>query len=331
MKKLLLSSVALLGLSATAFAADLPSRRVAPAPYVAAPVFTWTGFYVGVNAGYGFTDNGNNNGSNYGAAPLFAQGPASGGGIAQTLTGGTGMPVYSTNNRNGDGFVGGGQVGYNFQFGNVVVGIEADAQYADFGKNRNGALSGGTDTVTPGVNVAAGSPNVTYFNTGLFSRNSADWFGTVRGRLGYAWDRVLVYGTGGLAFTDSGNNNGSYGSNSIPTSFFVGNAGSTQAQNAAAGNFYASNARGQTQRMDNIGYAVGGGVEYAFTPNLTGKIEGLYVNFGTTGNNYATNSVVGVTNLGVPVVSPASYGNSRNKDVDFAVVRAGLNYKFNLF
>ena len=60
MKKVLLSSVALLGLTAGAFAADLPSRRVAPAPYVAVPVFTWTGFYVGVNAGYGFHDNGNN-------------------------------------------------------------------------------------------------------------------------------------------------------------------------------------------------------------------------------------------------------------------------------
>src|SRR6195952_3732692 len=106
MKKLLLSSVSLRGLSATAFAADLPSRRVAPAPYVAVPVFTWTGFYVGVNAGYGFTDSNNNNGSNnFGGAPLFAQGPASGGSIRQTLTGGAGMPIFSTNNRNGDGFV----------------------------------------------------------------------------------------------------------------------------------------------------------------------------------------------------------------------------------
>src|SRR3954466_4815566 len=60
MKKILLSSVALLGLSAAAFAADLPSRRVAPAPYVAVPVFTWTGFYVGVNAGYGFSNNDRN-------------------------------------------------------------------------------------------------------------------------------------------------------------------------------------------------------------------------------------------------------------------------------
>jgi outer membrane immunogenic protein len=277
MKKLLLSSVALLGLSATAFAADLPSRRVAPAPYVAVPVFTWTGFYVGVNAGYGFSGGNDNNYDYLGASPLIARGPVA----DQLLTGGAGLPVYGSGNGNRDGFVGGGQIGYNVQFGNVVVGIEADAQYADFGRHRGGAFGaygGGTDTVRPGVDVAVGSPNVSYLNTGLFSANSSKWFGTVRGRLGYAWDRLLIYGTGGLAFTDSGNNNGFYGGSAIPTSFFyAGNGAAAQAGYAAAGNTYATNIRGTTQRMDDVGYAVGGGVEYAFTPNLTGTIEGLYV------------------------------------------------------
>ncbi|HZH51989.1 MAG TPA: porin family protein, partial [Microvirga sp.] len=61
MKKLLLASVALFGFAGAASAADLPVRAAPPAPVVAAvPVFTWTGFYVGVNAGYGWHDNNDN-------------------------------------------------------------------------------------------------------------------------------------------------------------------------------------------------------------------------------------------------------------------------------
>ena len=78
-----------------------------------------------------------------------------------------------------------------------------------------------------------------------------------------------------------------------------------------------------------VGYAVGGGLEYAFTPNFTGKIEGLYVNLGHSGRGIAGNSVIGVTNTGAPVT--ASSVGFRSRDDDFAVVRAGLNYKFNWF
>src|SRR5918997_3027731 len=68
MKKILLSTVALLSLSAGAMAADLPSRRMAPAPYVAAvPAFTWTGFYFGANAGYGWSDNNHHDTLTFGA------------------------------------------------------------------------------------------------------------------------------------------------------------------------------------------------------------------------------------------------------------------------
>src|SRR5215207_4442645 len=143
MKKLLLSSVALLGLTATALAADLPRRRViapAPVPYVAAvPVFTWTGFYVGVNAGYGFSDRNNDDFCGNGLSV-----PSATGGLAPVvpLTGfnnGFGFNGLD-NGRNRDGFVGGGQIGYNFQFTpgtGFVIGLEADAQYADFGRRND--------------------------------------------------------------------------------------------------------------------------------------------------------------------------------------------------
>ena len=72
------------------------------------PLFTWTGFYVGVNAGYGW----NTNDSNSFFDPVF--GVVSGGG-------------------SDGGFVGGGQIGYNYQFGQFVIGLETDIQYADLG------------------------------------------------------------------------------------------------------------------------------------------------------------------------------------------------------
>src|SRR3954454_18044532 len=137
MKKLLLSSVALFGLSTAALAADLPRREyVAPPPVVAVPVFTWTGFYVGVNAGGAFADNNRNN--DFGAFGFGGSGlsvPSGLGGLAPVvpLTGfntfGTG--VFNNNNNGRSAFAGGGQIGYNYQFtpgSGWVIGIEADIQ-----------------------------------------------------------------------------------------------------------------------------------------------------------------------------------------------------------
>jgi outer membrane immunogenic protein len=106
MKRLLLSTTALVTLSASAaYAADLPSHQAAPPAIVtAAPVFTWSGFYAGVNAGYGFADA-----------------TARGG----TFLGALGVGVEA------DGFIGGAQVGYNAQLGGLVLGAEADIQYSD--------------------------------------------------------------------------------------------------------------------------------------------------------------------------------------------------------
>src|SRR3954468_9024357 len=161
MKKLLFSSVTLLGLTAGALAADLPyGTVVAPAPFVPVPVFTWTGFYVGANAGYGFSDR---NSDDFGGSGLSVLTNA---GLAPVL------PLSGFNNfgfddrRNRDGFVGGGQIGYNFQLkpgSGWVIGIEADAQYADFGRRRNNndffGFGGGTNffTAAPVQPLAAGS------------------------------------------------------------------------------------------------------------------------------------------------------------------------------
>src|SRR5436190_20917806 len=120
MKKLLLSSVALFGLSAAAVAADLPRRQyVAPAPIVAVPVFTWTGFYIGGNAGYGFSDNNNDSFDNGFLGGGFGSGLSvqTNAGLQPVvpLTGINNLGLGLDNRRNRDGFGGGGQIGYNLQ------------------------------------------------------------------------------------------------------------------------------------------------------------------------------------------------------------------------
>jgi len=273
MKKLLLSSVALLGLTAGAMAADLPSRRVAPAPFVAVPVFTWTGFYLGVNAGYGFSDNGR------GGLGTFIATPGS---LSAPLGGYTGVVTNGFTRGSNDGFVGGGQIGYNYQIGNVVIGVEADAQYADLNNVRGTSVV----TLTPPVAGFIGAQNGNF--------GGIDYFGTVRGRLGYAFDRVLVYGTGGFAYGEGTNLN-----------------------NDGFGNF-------RTRGGMRTGWTAGGGLEYAFTPNITAKIEGLYVSLDRSRDNGFIGTV------GATPVFTTGFGRARN-DSDFAVIRAGINYKFNSF
>ncbi|WP_267360322.1 porin family protein [Methylobacterium sp. GC_Met_3] len=275
MTKLLASLAAFTALTAAASAADLPRRAAPPPVFTPVPVFTWSGAYFGINAGYAFDASSRSTGNSFGVPFPYA-------------TPGT---VATFRNNSQDGFSGGAQIGYNFQLtpGNgVVFGIEADAQYLDFGRSRNSSfISGGA--LAPG-----------YYVTDPRGLSSLDYFGTVRGRLGYAFDRTLVYGTGGFA----------YGSGSADRSF----------------GGYAGNDSFRT------GYAVGGGIEYALPTDsflnffrssaVTLKVEGLYVNLDRNTRNQGAFVINAANNF--PVVTS---GVGRRSD-EFAVVRAGLNYKF---
>ncbi len=165
------------GISA-ASAADLPVRAAPPlAPIIAAaPVFTWTGFYVGVNAGWGWQDN--NNDGIFVPPGTFA---APFGGTSGTL---------GTGNGEDDGFVGGGQIGYNVQFGTFVLGVEADIHWADFNVENN---------IT---SVPANFPPSFIAANINDDDDDMEWFGTVRARAGVAFGQALIYATGGLAYTD---------------------------------------------------------------------------------------------------------------------------------
>ncbi len=221
LKALLAALAVTTALGTAAHAADLPARMAPPAPLVAVPVFTWTGFYVGVNAGYGWNTNDDD-----------------------VVINGT---TYEADDEGG--FVGGGQVGYNYQIGSFVVGLETDIQYADIGGDND-------------------------FGGILDDDDSESWFGTVRARAGYAFDRALIYATGGLAYGEV--------SNGFSSSDDV-----------------------------SVGWTIGAGVEYAFTNNLTAKVEGLYVNLEQDDDD-------------LPVVAGQD-------ETEFGVIRAGLNYKFSSY
>ena len=272
-KKLLLASAATALLTGAASAADLPRRAAPPPVFTPVPVFTWTGAYFGINAGYAFDASSRTN--NTFAVPFPYAAPGT---------------VASFRDRSQDGFSGGAQIGYNWQItpgSGVVIGFEADAQYLDFGRNRNNAFISGA--VAPG-----------YYVTDPRGLSSLDYFGTVRGRLGYAFDRTLVYGTGGFA----------YGSGSADRSF----------------GGYAGNDSFRT------GYAVGGGIEYALPTDsflnffrssaVTLKVEGLYVNLDRNTRNQGAFVINAANNF------PVVYNNIGRRDDEFAVIRAGLNYKF---
>jgi outer membrane immunogenic protein len=260
---LLMSTVAVVLASGTAFAADLPSRTSAPAmPYIPPPpVFTWTGFYVGANAGVAF-----GNGNNGSVTPYGFTSPAPGTGYT------------SGSSSSNTSFTGGGQVGYNWQSGALVFGLEADFDY--LGNNSNSAT----------VPSSASTP---YFVA--VHGNNDNYLGTVRGRLGYAVDRALFYVTGGLAYGGNG-------------------GGGSVTYYPSSGGPYAYTSSGNNS---NVGYVVGGGLEYAFTPNWTARIEYLFVDRGNKSTTYLA-----------PTGAPSgSYFVTNNRNQD-NLVRVGLNYKF---
>lgn len=187
-------------LTTTASAAPRPK----PVYAQAAPVFSWTGFYVGAHAGWGWA--------------IWGDGITS---------------------ENGDGVIAGLTLGYNYQFGNYVVGIEGDASFAD----------------------------VKHEETFLAGQGSVknDYFATITGRLGYAFDRILIYGKGGVAFTRDkwAINDGLGGS--------------------ASGTF------------DRTGWTIGFGAEYARWGNISLKAEYNYLHFPEIHEVLTTSGGVAVT------------------------------------
>jgi outer membrane immunogenic protein len=248
MKKLA-TAIATVALVATpAFAAP-----PAPAP---APVYNWTGWYVGGNVGANFgTDK-----TDFNAAPVTVESCFKLQCLFNETSGLAGSDtVYP------GGFVGGGEVGYNWQLSPIwVVGLEADFQGID--NKESGTLTNNFSvTVVPGPGFFAFTGS-----TVLDYHTQIDWFGTVRGRIGYLWGdgAVLTYVTGGLA----------YGEVKINGTSAVSGTGMDFLGNVSP--FSNTQAFGQSQV--NTGWVVGTGTEgKLLIPGWTYKIEGLYMDLGT--------------------------------------------------
>jgi outer membrane immunogenic protein len=266
MNKLLLAGMALglIAAAGSASAADMPVKAPLP-PVAPAPGFNWSGFYVGGNIGYGW---GNANSVVTLAVPTFPVGP---------------VPTPIPNSAKPDGIIGGAQIGYNWQpSGPWVLGAEADWQ----GSGQKGS---GTLPPQPSISViSVGTINTTY-NANIAS------FGTVRGRVGYSFDRVLLYATGGLAYGE------------------VKISGTSTDSGIVVGLPYSATGSFSRSHM-NAGWTLGGGIEGAFAGNWSWKAEYLYLDLGS----------LDIAASG-PFTTEPIYSHTHFTD---NVIRAGLNYRF---
>jgi outer membrane immunogenic protein len=289
---------------ASAFAADLPSRKEALVPLPPPPI--WTGFYVGVNAGGTWWDQ---SGLTITAAPgtCTTSGPTANlcAGTATIFPNNLSLTQAQAANISGSsigagGFLGGGQLGYNYQFaGRFVAGFETDIQGvagAHGGSNISGPSA--IDPAIPTVSVAQSA-------TGSKSLN---YLGTVRGRIGFlTTPDLLLYATGGLA----------YGGANSSASIFQAVVGAKDPQVPAASAGSASGSR--------VGWTVGGGVEWLFWPQWSAKVEYLYYDLGSATYQLGPLLVLSQTSGKIsgstfPTATTRFAGN---------VVRAGVNYHFN--
>ncbi len=286
-KRLVLGSLSLVVFTAAAGAADMYAPAAGPGGYKDEPVpyLSWTGFYVGGNFGGGW------------------QHSEWTGNTALIALGNPGTQTFSFD-QNASGVLGGGQAGFNYQLpSNVVVGIEADFDWSD--------INGSTGFCSTNITPHPSSPGT--YGSCTRAGSKLEDFGTLRGRLGYAFEDVLLYGTGGFAWGQS--------STSSYQTCAAEPGGSLKCTGQGGGPaFTGGNASGSATIG---GWAAGAGAEWRFQPNWSVRLEYLHLQF----NNIAQSFAISGT-WPSPAGTFASTTNTRtNTDVDIA--RVGVNYLFN--
>jgi len=280
-----LAGVSVLALTQFASAADLPRKAVSP---VVAPIVNWTGSYAGINAGI---DCFARNRLSVASSGVFN--PPGGFNPAIVDQGAAG----STTGLHGDssdrcGFIGGVQLGYNWQAGTYVYGVETDIQ----GVTGSSHFSGTTFTPTNnGVDMI----------THIDATKRVDWLGTLRGRVGFlATPTTLFYVTGGLA----------YGGVKSNINISQVHGGGSDTFGTLAGGFSDTN----------VGWTVGAGLEWMFAPGRwTAKLEYLYYDLGDATYNGGVLSAAFQNGF-------VRYGISSNVSTryDGHIGRLGVNYRF---
>jgi outer membrane immunogenic protein len=249
--------LALASVTIPAGAADMPMK----APPVAAPPppFSWTGCYIGGNLGgkWGSIEGG----ARHDVAPLFPAGA-----------------LFPFDGDSETGFVYGGQIGCAWQTGTFVWGIEGDFN--------------GTDISADFVVPPGGGPLGLFLPGDRFSISN-DWQASIRGRLGWAFDRFQIYATGGVAWA-----NFNVDVALLPT---LGTPGLIASRDNTL-----------------TGWTVGGGIEWAFTPNWSLGVEYRFSQFDGDDNNFGT----------IPGTLVAFRSSA---ELETHELTARLNYRFNLF
>ena len=273
---------ALLGMIGAASAADLPVK----APVYQAPpplVYRWTGFYVGGNVGYSW-----GHAHSDATATISSIGTGLNGGNNVITSNTAGAPAQL------NGALGGVQAGYNWQSGSSVYGLEADVQAT--GQHGDGVFA---FTAPLGATINNVLATGTLTNTTTYK---LPWFGTFRGRIGYAADRWLFYATGGLAF-------GEISTASTTTMGFSAGVGAP----APPQSFFTREVR--------AGWVIGAGVETAFAANWSFKLEYLHMDLGSINQAFSTPAVA------TAFATISATGNLHTRLSD-DIVRIGVNYKF---
>jgi outer membrane immunogenic protein len=290
MKRILLS---IIGISAlliaaplsTASAADMPLKAPPPPP---APVYSWTGFYVGANGGYGWDHRTVSYSPNDPPANFL-------------LT--TGLPPPGPTSFNSNGGLGGLQAGYNWQLNpKWLLGLEADFDWSGIKGNGISIFQ----QIPAGV---VGGPS------NIQANQDINWFGTMRARLGFLpANNTLIYATAGLAYGHTSEQltlNGAGFANG-PQFGWQCSSGPVPPPLPVTKCFVGSSSRTET------GWTIGGGLEYApWNNNLTLKVEYLYINLGGD-----TTNLVALSSS--PALPSSITASSRT---DFSVLRGGINWK----